>query len=45
MKEQVDDEDIAEVISKWVGIPIQKLLVTEKEKLLHMEEYLEKKVI
>lgn len=45
MKEHVDDEDIAEVISHWVWIPIQKLLVTEKEKLLNMEGYLEKKVI
>lgn len=38
-------EDIAEVISRWTGIPINKLLESEKEKLLHLESYLEKKVI
>ncbi|MCH8519087.1 AAA family ATPase [Candidatus Gracilibacteria bacterium] len=45
LRERVTQEDIAEVISRWTGIPINKLLESEKEKLLHLESYLEKKVI
>ncbi len=45
LKEKVSAEDIAEVISKWTGIPATKLLETEKEKLLHLEEYLKKQVV
>jgi len=45
LKEEIDEEDIAEVISKWTGIPVKKLIQTEKEKLLHMEEYLKQYVV
>ncbi len=45
LKEEVDSEDIAEVVSKWTGIPISKLLQGEMQKLLTMEEYLEKRVV
>lgn len=45
LKDKVDEEDIAEVISKWTGIPANKLLEKEKEKLLHLEQYLKKKVV
>ena len=40
LKEEVTDEDIAEVVSKWTGIPVSKMLEGEKEKLLHMEDRL-----
>jgi len=40
LREQVTEEDIAEVISKWTGIPVSKLLESEKEKLLKLEQYL-----
>jgi ATP-dependent Clp protease ATP-binding subunit ClpB len=45
LKEEVDEEDVAEIISKWTGIPVKKLVQTEKEKLLHMEEYLKQYVV
>ncbi len=45
LREQVTEEDIAEVISKWTGIPVSKLLESEKEKLLKLEQYLWEKVI
>jgi len=45
LKEEVDDEDIAEVISSWTGIPVSKMLEGEKEKLTSMEDRLEKRVI
>ncbi len=45
LKEEVDSEDIAEVVAKWTGIPISKLMEGDKEKLLHMEERLEKRVV
>jgi len=45
LKEEVDDEDIAEVISSWTGIPVSKMLEGEKEKLALMEDRLEKRVI
>lgn len=41
----VTDEDIAAVVSKWTGIPVDKMLAGEKEKLLHMEEFLSKRVV
>lgn len=44
LKEEIDPADIAETVAKWTGIPISKLLQTEKEKLLHIEEYLGKRV-
>jgi ATP-dependent Clp protease ATP-binding subunit ClpB len=45
LKEEVDSEDIAEVVSKWTGIPVSKLMQGEMQKLLTMEEYLEKRVV
>ncbi|MBN1831429.1 MAG: ATP-dependent chaperone ClpB [Deltaproteobacteria bacterium] len=45
LKEEVDSEDIAEVVGKWTGIPISKLLEGDKEKLLRMEERLERRVV
>jgi ATP-dependent Clp protease ATP-binding subunit ClpB len=45
LKEEVDDEDIAEVISKWTGIPVSRLLEGEVEKLVHMEERLRRRVV
>jgi ATP-dependent Clp protease ATP-binding subunit ClpB len=45
LKEEVDEEDVAEVISRWTGIPVSKMLEGEKEKLVHMEERLHKRVI
>ena len=45
IKEEVDSDDIAEVVSRWTGIPVTKMLQTEKDKLLHLEEELHKRVI
>ena len=45
LKEEVDDEDIAEVISRWTGIPVSKMLEGEKEKLIQMEDRLGHRVI
>jgi len=45
LKEDVEDEDIAQIISKWTGIPVSKMLESEKEKLLHMEVRLRERVI
>lgn len=45
LKEEVDSEDIAEVVAKWTGIPVSKLMEGEKEKLLHMEEKLQERVV
>ncbi len=45
LKEEVDDEDIAEVVSRWTGIPISKMLEGERQKLIHTEERLSKRVI
>ncbi|HEY9074245.1 MAG TPA: ATP-dependent chaperone ClpB, partial [Desulfobaccales bacterium] len=45
LKEEVDAEDIAEVVSKWSGIPVTRLLEGEKQKLLHMEERLAVRVV
>jgi len=45
LKEEVDAEDIAHIVSKWTGIPASKLLEGEIEKLIHMEERLHKRVI
>jgi len=45
LKEEVTEEDIAEIVSKWTGIPVSRLLESEKEKLLKMEERLKEKVI
>ncbi len=45
LKEEVDDEDIAEVVAKWTGIPVRKMLEGEREKLLRMEDRLGERVI
>ncbi|WP_418791386.1 ATP-dependent chaperone ClpB [Phosphitispora sp. TUW77] len=45
LKEEVDAEDIARVVSRWTGIPVSKLMEGEKEKLLHLDEELHKRVI
>ncbi len=45
IKEEVDEEDIAEVVSRWTHIPVSKLLEGEVQKLLHLEEELHKRVI
>ncbi len=45
LKEEVDSEDIADVISAWTGIPVARMLQSEREKLLHLEDELHKRVI
>jgi len=44
LKEEVDEEDVAEVVSKWTGVPVSKMLEGEVEKLIHMEERLRQRV-
>ncbi len=44
-KEEVDEEDVAEVVARWTGIPVAKLLEGEKQKLLHLDRELHKRVI
>lgn len=45
LREEVTDEDIAKVVARWTGIPVARLLSTEKERLLHLEDELEKRVV
>lgn len=45
LKEEVTEEEIAEIVSKWTGIPVTKLIQSEKDKLLNLEEILHKRVI
>ncbi len=45
IKQAVDEEDIARVVSRWTGIPVTKLISSEAEKLLHLEEILSKRVV
>jgi ATP-dependent Clp protease ATP-binding subunit ClpB len=45
LKEEVDEEDVAEVVSKWTGIPVSKMLEGEVEKLIHMEGKLKQRVV
>ena len=45
LKEEVDEEDIAEVVSRWTGVPVSKLLEGELQKLLSLEEHLHKRVV
>ena len=45
LKEEIDDEDIANVVSKWTGIPVNKLVESEKQKLVNMEDILHKRLI
>ena len=45
IKEEVDSDDIAEVVSRWTGIPVTKMLQSEMDKLLHLEDELHKRVV
>ena len=45
LKEEVDDEDVAEVVARWTGIPVSRLMEGEVEKLIHMEERLHERVV
>ncbi len=45
LKEEVDEEDIAEIVSKWTGVPVSRMLEGEKQKLVHMEERLWQRVV
>ena len=45
IREEVEAEDIADIVSRWTGIPVNKMLQSEKEKLLHLEEELHKRVV
>ena len=45
IKEEVDEDDIAEVVARWTGIPVMKMMQSERDKLLHLEEELHKRVV
>ena len=45
LKEEIDEDDIAEIVAKWTGIPVHRMLESEREKLLHMDERLQQRVI
>jgi ATP-dependent Clp protease ATP-binding subunit ClpB len=45
LKEQVDAEDVAEIVSRWTGVPVSKLMQGEMQKLVHLEEKLEERVV
>ncbi|MBS1704941.1 MAG: ATP-dependent chaperone ClpB [Armatimonadetes bacterium] len=45
LKEEVDSEDVAEVVSKWTGVPVSKLMQGELAKLVHLEDFLEERVV
>src|SRR5206468_6168583 len=45
LKEEVDAEDVGEVVARWTGIPVSRLLEGEVEKLVHMEERLHRRVV
>jgi ATP-dependent Clp protease ATP-binding subunit ClpB len=45
IKEEVDSQDIAEVVSRWTGIPVKRMLESERQKLLHLEEELHRRVV
>ncbi len=45
LKEEIDAEDVAEIVSKWTGIPVSKMLESERKKLLQLEEMLERRVV
>jgi len=45
VKEEVDAQDIAEVVARWTGIPVSKMMLSEKEKLLHLEDELHRQVV
>ncbi|HEX5631422.1 MAG TPA: ATP-dependent chaperone ClpB [Acidimicrobiia bacterium] len=45
LKEEVDEEDVAEVVSRWTGVPVSRLMEGEVEKLIHLEEHLHRRVV
>ncbi len=45
IKEEVDAQDVAEVVARWTGIPVQRMLASEREKLLHLEDELHRRVV
>ncbi len=45
LKEEVDEEDVAEVVAKWTGIPVTRMMESEREKLVHMEERIRQRVV
>ena len=45
LKEEVDDEDIAKIVAQWTGVPITKLMESEVEKLIHMEDFLKERIV
>ena len=45
LKEEVDEEDIAEVVARWTGIPVSRLMEGEKRRLLQLEEELHRRVV
>ena len=45
LKQELDSEEIAEVVGKWTGIPVSKLMEGEKDKILHLEDHLKKRVV
>jgi len=45
LKEEVDAEDIAQIVSKWTGVPVTRMLKTEREKLVHLEDELHKRIV
>src|SRR5688500_18042721 len=45
LKEEVDAEDIAEVVSKWTGVPVSRLMEAEAAKLLHLEDLLHERIV
>ncbi|MCH8557198.1 MAG: ATP-dependent chaperone ClpB [Balneolia bacterium] len=45
LKEEVDAEEIADIVSRWTGIPVSKMLTSERQKLMQMEDYLHKRVV
>lgn len=45
IKEEVDEDDIAEIVARWTGIPVNKMMQSEREKLLHIEEELHRRVV
>ena len=45
VKEEVDEDDVAAVVARWTGVPVERLLEGETEKLIHMEERLHERVV
>ena len=45
LKEEVDEEDVAEVVSRWTGVPVSRLMEAEMQKLVHLEEHLHRRVV